>query len=576
MMAGKGRKLEIRGLDVDAGRPATVPDVGGYPILNLTMDMVPIDKISFFEGNPRTSPNPKYVEIKESIRATGLDNPLPISHRPSDPEGQFIIYAGGNTRLRALKELWEETKDPQFMKAKCRYIPFGSDLDARIMHARENDMRGDMTFIDSAKMILTIRDGLEVVLAGKLSLRGLEEELKKRGLPNKSASLIAKYEYAVMLDAHIPKALRAGMGRPQIERLQKLEKAGLAVWRFHGDRYGAEQAFRDRVFVPALAGSDSDAWAYEATEAAVRLRLLASLPQGTDADTVQASLKLALAGKELKAPTITPELPPALPPVQEPAPQQAPAYAPLDQYAMFGGAQPAPPAASDGVAGQPPATGWDWGGLASDDDGGLDGDGLGDWTPAVPVPLHNKDVVIAGSARWPEKLKQLRERNYKLATKLSNLYVPDGSDAIAEINVGSGFIPKQLFNPPFLVQLQRNSKTDIDALAALLHTANIWWFLAEISGMFPSEINDRHTCPQTVLAQHTDLSEGSPLYDKEMMPLLNPCAPPHERLSTWWLKLHDSHLDIVVELVRNVRAINDMVLTHAGETDNATVWEITT
>jgi hypothetical protein len=186
-------------------------------------------------------------------------------------------------------------------------------------------------------------------------------------------------------------------------------------------------------------------------------------------------------------------------------------------------------------------------------------------------------VVIASSARWPERLKQLRERNYKLATKLSNLYVPDGSDAIAEINVGYGLIPKQLFNPPFLVQLQRKSGTDSDALLALLHTANIWWFLAEISGMFQSDINgDRHTCPQTVLAQYADASEGSPLYDKEMMELLNPYVPPHERLPAWWLKLHDSHLDIVVELVRNVRTISDMVLSHAGETGNATVWEITT
>jgi hypothetical protein len=367
-----------------------------------------------------------------------------------------------------------------------------------------------------------------------------------------------------MLNAHIPNALRAGMGKHQVERLQKLEKAALAVSRFHGDRYGTEQVFRDKVFAPALAGSDSDAWAYEATEAAVRLRLLASLPQGLDADTVQASLKLALAGKELKTPA---------PP--EPAPPP-PHSAPLDQYDLLGG---------DGKLDKPAATQTpeyvNDGGIRIESRGGsmswgdsLDDDGHEDWMPHVP---QRKDVVIEGSGRWLERLKQLRERNYKLAAKLSNLYVPNGSNALAEINVGYGFIPIQLYNPAFLVQLQRKSESDADALLALNHTASIWWFLAEIGGMFPSDFNgDRYTCPSHILDQYVDASEDNPLYDKDMMDALNPYVPPHNRLMVWWLKLHDSHFDITVELVRNVRSINDIVLTHAADAGNATAWEINT
>jgi ParB family protein of integrating conjugative element (PFGI_1 class) len=578
-IAGNKRPVG-QGLIVDAGPPATVPSVEtNYPISEMTMDMVDVDHIAFYEGNPRTTRNPKYDEIKESIRATGQDNPLPISHRPGDPSSQYIIYAGGNTRLQILKELWAETGDARFQKAKCRYVPFGSDLEAQAMHLRENEMRGDMTFIDSAMTIQRIRHGLEAKLGEKLSYRKLEDELKVLGIP-KSNGLLTRLDYAVMLHTHIPKALHAGMGKHQIERLQKLEKAALAVWRFHGSKYATDQELRDKVFIPAMAGSDSDTWAYESAEAAVRLRLLANLPQGTDADGVQASLKLALADKELKAPEPEPAAP--IPPTMQPP--MEPAYAPPDQYGLFGGGQDAQPAfqpggaagASGGGYVQPPvqysgggdAIGWD--GLG-DDDGG--DDGLESWMPHQP---HRPEVVVEGSGHWLKKLRQLRERNYELAVRLANLYVPKGGSIIAKLDVGYGFLPRDTFDVAHMERLVALAQDgDDDGLLALMHTANIWWFLAETSGMVRQHDDTSTTnCPPELLMQYTPVDCA--VFDADRLVKITPPIPAWYKLQTWWLKLTDSQLRMVFELVGNIRTIFDIVLEHAKESGGAGVWELST
>lgn len=576
------------------GQPGNVPPPGD-PISITTMPAVPVDRISFYEGNPRSVRNPKYGEIKESIRTSGLDNPLPISRRSSDPPGHYIIYKGGNTRLEIIKELWEETKDQRFYHVRCEFHPFVSETDALISHLRENDLRGDMTFIDRALAVQKAKAQLEVELGETLSLRKLEAAFKERGFPI-SNGLISRMEYAAGLHPHTPKALQAGLGRPQIERLQKLEKAALAVWRYLGDRYATDQVFRGKVFAPALAGSDSAEWAYEAVEAAVRLRLLANLPQGTDTDSVQASLKRALEGKELAV--LEPAVPTAQP-TQPTQPEPASAYAPLDQHGLFSDAPAATltPAqdtngsAMDGVdvqfpmqvAGGLPAGSWD----------GEADDGLEGWMPQA----LRKEVLVEGSGRWLDKLKLLRERNHALAVKLSNAYVPKGEDAIAQVDFGYGFLVRDTFDPVFLKRLRdRAESDDQDALLSFMHVAHIWWLLVEVCGLFshvkPEEEeegdpsisgllshykgDDTHNCPSSLLTGI--IPDGSILFDPELLHFLTPDLSTFHtyRLQTWWLKLTDGQFGMLVELIGSIRTISDIVLEHARETDGASVWEVST
>ena len=68
-----------------------------------------VDDIRPYDRNPRRTVNAKFAEIKESIRASGIRNPLTVTRRPGDEH--FIVEAGGNTRLTAVQQLWAETQD---------------------------------------------------------------------------------------------------------------------------------------------------------------------------------------------------------------------------------------------------------------------------------------------------------------------------------------------------------------------------------------------------------------------------------------------------------------------------------
>lgn len=607
------------------GKPGNIPPPGDpITVTSMTVD---VDRISFFAGNPRRTPNEKYGEIKDSIRESGLDNPLPISRRPDDPVGHYIIYKGGNTRLRALKELWKETKDQRFLKVRCEFHPFVSDTDALIAHLRENDLRGGMTFIDRALAVQDAKAKLEGELGETLSLRKLEAAFKQRGFPISNGT-ISQLEYAAKVNAYIPSALKSGIGEPQIRKLRKLEKATFEVWRFHGNPNGIEQQFREQVFAPALSSTDSESWAYESAETMVKGRLLAVLPQGTDTDAVLGSFRRALEGKELKVPEPVPVPQEVLgvqapgsassgsTPLPIPAPQEvipvesspgtAPAYAPLDQYDLLGsstapnipipgmtvsgqgagamGERPADtPRAAVQTARQLADSGIsiESGGGMLGDDGVDDSDAfIEDWMPYAP----QKEVVIAGSGRWLDQIRALRERNYELAAKLADGYVPKGRHSITKLDVGYGFVLNDVFNIDYLVNMeerlrgeaadQYSSDEKTDADEALCHTATLWWFLAEISAMFHDEFVPWISCPPELLAQHTP--EDSYLHDLELLGQIHRMPPAGMRLRTWWSKLPDTQLEWVFELVRNTKGVLEILNDHQKETGGAGPWEITT
>jgi hypothetical protein len=84
--------------------PATDSD-GSVTTLRIT-DIHP------YEKNPRQAANPLFDTIKASIRQRGMDAPLRVTRRPGATH--YVVAAGGNTRLLAQLQLWQETADPRF------------------------------------------------------------------------------------------------------------------------------------------------------------------------------------------------------------------------------------------------------------------------------------------------------------------------------------------------------------------------------------------------------------------------------------------------------------------------------
>ena len=191
---------------------------------------VEVSRIHHYARNPRRQPNPEYARIKASIQAEGLDQPLVLSQKPG--ESEYVLHSGGNTRLKILKELWEETGEERFRWVDCVVRTWSQESNVLFAHLRENELRGGLPFIDKALAVFEAKALLEQELAvDSLSQRQLEELFKERGF-GLSHSMISKMGYAVdVLWPLMPKALAAGLGRPQVERIRALQRAAQTIWK---------------------------------------------------------------------------------------------------------------------------------------------------------------------------------------------------------------------------------------------------------------------------------------------------------------------------------------------------------
>lgn len=155
---------------------------------------LPVWEIDFYERNPRKSNNAAYEELKESIRVNLILQPLTVTKRPGG--ARYFIYAGGNTRLQAIKELWEETHDPKYRETRVIIKAWRGEAAVLLAHMAENTQRNDMTFWDRANGILDIKREIEEEQGKKLSHREFEAELKKAGIQT-DLRTISMYRFAI-------------------------------------------------------------------------------------------------------------------------------------------------------------------------------------------------------------------------------------------------------------------------------------------------------------------------------------------------------------------------------------------
>jgi ParB family protein of integrating conjugative element (PFGI_1 class) len=295
------------------GHGAIVPAETAEPVLPILM--VRIFDIQAYERNPRRSQNPRYAEIKDSIRKSGMETALPITRRPGSTK--YTLRHGGNTRLKILQELYEETREERFLTVPCKYRQWETESSNLISHLQENDQRGELRLIDRARGVREISELLQEELGAKFSHRTLSTALEERGY-RLSPGYISRLWYAldVLVDA-LPKALEAGLGGQTVVRIRSLEKALHTVWKALGTR--PKVAF-ERHWHDVLRGVDAEVFEFDE----LRKRVLADLIKvsGEDPAWLRASLSAAMSGKPL------PERPGESTAHLRPAEQTAPAADP--------------------------------------------------------------------------------------------------------------------------------------------------------------------------------------------------------------------------------------------------------
>ena len=228
---------------------------GQSPGDGLELVYLDVARIKPYEHNPRRAPNSEFERIKASIRVDGLGQPLVVTQRPS--ESDYLVHAGGNTRLRILKELFAETDDPRFGTVACVVRPWTREADVLLAHLKENDLRGELTFLDKALAVADAKQLLEEDGTPELTQARLAEVLTRAGY-GLSQGLISQMAYVVQrLRPLLPQTLESGIGRPQVARIRALDRAARALWL---ERPVDTEAEYDQVFEVLCRRYDTPDW----------------------------------------------------------------------------------------------------------------------------------------------------------------------------------------------------------------------------------------------------------------------------------------------------------------------------
>jgi ParB family protein of integrating conjugative element (PFGI_1 class) len=227
-----------------ANRAADLPEQAD-PILDCQIEL-DVDDIRTYEHNPRRADNAKFDEIKESIRVSGIRNPITVTRRPG--EGNFIVEAGGNTRLFAIQQLWRETGEARYKRIIVLFRPWRSESHVLIAHLIENEQRGEMTFWDKASGMARLKSMLESEQERAFSVREFEAELKTFGIPI-STSTLSYYGFATARLGPLGDAAQALSGL-DVRKLQ----VQLNLVRRHAEARGAldEGVLYSEVLEPVL------------------------------------------------------------------------------------------------------------------------------------------------------------------------------------------------------------------------------------------------------------------------------------------------------------------------------------
>ena len=417
--------------------------------------MIDISRIQPYEHNPRHGRNPEYDRIRDSIRNTGLDQPLVVTQRPDATD--FIVHAGGNTRLIILKELFAETGDPRFAAVPCLLKAWCCESDVLLAHLRENDLRGGLTFIDKARAVCEAQKllaeelGLDVI-----SQRRLETELRRAGYRITQAR-ISQMVYTVhRLLPVIPIALEGGLGRPHVERIRRLERAAHKIWQ---DRCSESAEDFEEVFTTLCKRYDSPDWDTDVLRSALESEIAAALD--VSIHTVRVMLDAEMAGREL----VIPEAEVEPDPNEESSELERPTDESFDSDQDDGVSRVS---SSDRTSTDelPPELPDQSNPASAPDTGLLDDDVKETSQPDTELPNLTNDTS-------PNDLKSLRGRAWTLATRLAQRNgMADLVEAVS--GKGLGFVLRDVPDPTLADQLDEDSLSQLTML---------WWQLAACAEM---------------------------------------------------------------------------------------------
>lgn len=210
-----------------------------------------VTDIRNYDDNPRFFANQAFAEIKASLRAVGFNGAFAVTRRRSAPGEPYMLCAGGNSTLEALRQLAVETGEDRFKRVKCTYREYQGEEVILAQHLGENLARGDMRFWEVAVGVSKLVAMMSAASGQTLTQEQLEKELPKRGVCARRTTIGIWLFSAKRLSAlgaacvALTMPIVQGHFQPRLNNLRKLAgKFGLS-----------EEAYWAQVVEPTLASA---------------------------------------------------------------------------------------------------------------------------------------------------------------------------------------------------------------------------------------------------------------------------------------------------------------------------------
>lgn len=228
--------------------------------------------------NPRTSKNPRYDDIKASIRSRGLDSIPKVTKDPEDSSDVYIFSDGGNTRYQILCELWEETGEDRFYRIQTFVKPWPGRFKCLVGHLAENEVRGDLTFIEKALGIHNARSICEEKLGKSVSLRELSDLLNQEGYPVHSSTISRMEDTLKYLYSDMPDLLESGLSRSQVMPLLAIRSTAEKIWDEHCSYVDTTKTYGETFSTTCRVFNNPDLYSLEMFRDELIGELLKALP----------------------------------------------------------------------------------------------------------------------------------------------------------------------------------------------------------------------------------------------------------------------------------------------------------
>ena len=173
--------------------------------LGLITDLIPTAQVTATKltRDRSTNVDPELAEVKASIQAVGLSNPI----RVEQGETGFELVQGYR-RLCAFRELEAETGDKRYARIPAAMVPRGEPLvDLYRKMVDENMVRKDLSFGEMAQLALSYAQDAEIDPGEAVSKLYASALKQKRSYIRQFTRLLADLDGAVRFPEAIPRSL---------------------------------------------------------------------------------------------------------------------------------------------------------------------------------------------------------------------------------------------------------------------------------------------------------------------------------------------------------------------------------